>query len=204
MLGLTWNFNYPVALGGGKGVDHSYAVNQLYALAARPEDGDCWDPDADPDKRVVAGDGWWMSMANLSGVALVTGQYDDPGWWCNRVGYRHKFAANLLHRDGHVALAAYDVDEQDYRPDCNESGLDTAQHCIWRPGESLYVGGSSGGYDACDGEPGCVEYPAPAPDAPPELDPNWYTANGLWTIADIYEYKGWVRPDRGDGQEAGR
>ncbi|UCG17580.1 MAG: type II secretion system protein [Phycisphaerales bacterium] len=195
--GAAWGFDYPVALGGpdNPGADHSYAISVPYSTAADPAQFGCWDPDGDPDKRVIASDGWWTWTHNLGGVALVSGVYDDPWWGANTTGYRHKFAANLLHRDGHVALAAYDIDPADYRPRCNESGLDTTEHFIWRSGESPHVGFSSW-YNRCDYPPAeCHDYPlGNALNVPDELDPTWYTVNDSWTIPDIYEYKGWFHP----------
>ena len=191
--GRTWGYKYPVALGGGYGVDHSYSVSMPYASAASAGAFPCWDPDGDPDKRVIAGDGWWPYMLNLSGKVLVSGWFDDPAWTSNMVGYRHKFAANLLHRDGHVVAVAYDVDASDYDPQCNESGVDTTQHFVWKPGESPYVGPSAY-YNYCDMTPGCTDYPMGSAAIPNELKPGWYTVNHAWTIPDIMAYKGWTLP----------
>ncbi|MCP4251716.1 MAG: type II secretion system protein [bacterium] len=194
--GTAWQYRYPYALGGGYGVDHSYAISMPYSSAANPTDFPCWDPDGHPDGRVIAADGWWTWTHNFGGVALVSGRWDDPLWGSNTIGYRHKFAANLLHRDGHVVLVAYDIDPTDYAPVCNESGVDTTQHFMTRPGEPLQVHPYvPSHWNDCDNPPpGCVEYPMGSGALPDQLNPEWYTANNAWTVPGIYQHKGWIAP----------
>jgi len=191
--GMDWAFRYPAALGGGFGADHSYAVSLPYVTHADPARFPCWNPDGDPDRRVIAGDGQWTWTQSLGGRGLVSNRYHDPYWGSNTIAYRHKFGANLLHRDGHVALVAYDIDTADYAPACNQTGgIDTTKHFIWRSGEHPEVGYASPFNNCNNPPPGCTEYPLGSDPSPNELDPGWYTQYHRWTIPDIKEYKGWT------------
>jgi prepilin-type N-terminal cleavage/methylation domain-containing protein/prepilin-type processing-associated H-X9-DG protein len=173
---------------GVPGIDYSYGISVplsaggwVWRIAFNPPD----DPrarrfenyDRNPGSRVLAADGNWSAIYNLSGDALRDGVWNDPTQFDNMAAWRHPgHSANLLMQDGHAIRARYDLD-------CPES-INTNTSFVWYPGEPVHVGP--------DDEYGLNWYPNMPPfvgqkrgsgsDAfPNELNPTYYTRNSLWT-----------------------
>ena len=96
---VNWNgygqpYRYPIPLGGGPGADYSYAISELMATNAwtssmhrvSPTRITYFFPVTGPEpKRILAADGWWPWMANLSAHGLVHNRFNDPNWHYERL-----------------------------------------------------------------------------------------------------------------------
>lgn len=126
-------------------------------------------------QRVLAADGNWSAIYNLSGDALRPGDWSSPTQFDNTVAYRHaRYSANILYQDSHVSTLAYRL--------ADDPPINTALTFVWYPGEPLYVGPD----DSYQGN----WYPNAAPINstnysgsifPREMTPGYYTRNLLWT-----------------------
>ena len=129
-----------------------------------------------PAQRVLAGDGNWSTIFNLSGDALFGHDWSYPTIYDNTLAYRHpRHSSNVLLQDGHVA-------KLEFRGSLPEP-INTALTFVWYPGEPLHVGPEdvfNGNWypyippvDVVTGEGGTF---------PRELVPGYYTHNNLWTV----------------------
>ncbi|MBN2447806.1 MAG: prepilin-type N-terminal cleavage/methylation domain-containing protein [Phycisphaerae bacterium] len=161
-----------------RGVDYSYGISRLLSAGSwvwvQSSTGDqrqrrFTNHETYPSRRILASDGNWSCIYNLTGSALTTSVWNDPTQFDNTVAWRHtSMAANLLFQDGHVAQVAYNVDSQ--RP------VDTMKQFIWYPGEPLTIGP--------DSQYGDNWYPYEPPSGsalPQEVSPQHYTTRQLWT-----------------------
>jgi prepilin-type processing-associated H-X9-DG protein len=176
---------YPVRRGVG-GVDYSYGIGvPLSAGGWRWQPGTRDDSRSrrfegsaqDTARRVLAGDAYWSTIYNLSGDAVGTNRWNDPAWYDNMLGWRHRgIRANLLMQDGHVDTPSYDV--------AGAYPVNTSKYFIWHPGESLHVGP--------DDRYRMQYYPnVPPPNFssdprgdmfPDALVPAYYSSKKLWTL----------------------
>ncbi len=170
------------------GVDYSYGISVPLSCG-----GWAWRSDASPpgdqrarklvhhetytSRRVLAADGNWNAIYNLSGAALESQIWNDPTQFENTVAWRHPHnAALLLFQDGHVARASYNsLDERE--------PIDTVRQFIWYPAESIDIGPESRYRDnwyPCVAPPNPYSTP-PGNVMPQELFPRYYTERQLWT-----------------------
>jgi prepilin-type processing-associated H-X9-DG protein len=130
-----------------------------------------------PAQRVLAADGSWSTIYNLSGDALAGHDWSDPTQYDNMVDWRHwGGSANLLFQDGHVESLRYNISAAE--------PVNTARHFLWYPGEPVHLG--------ADDVYGDNAYPNRPPVNlvtgesggvfPHEVVPGYYTHNLLWTI----------------------
>ncbi len=137
------------------------------------------DYNRDTARRVLAGDGNWSYIYNMSGTATRSGIWNDPAWYDNTVAWRHgDLSANLLMQDGHVGRVRYQWETAE--------PVNTAQSFVWHSGESIHVGPNSS-YDGnwYPNEPPPNYNSAPAGDIyPDELNPAYYTSQQRWTLID--------------------
>ncbi len=128
-----------------------------------------------PAQRLLAADGNWSAIYNLSGDALLNDDWSYPTQYDNTVAWRHQdYSANVLYQDSHVGRVPYRLRSPE--------PINTRQIFVWYPGEPLHVGP--------DDEVAGNWYPnAPTIDwansgngtMPRELAPRYYTQNLLWT-----------------------
>lgn len=170
-----------------RGMDYSYGISRLLSAgswAGQPfsDPGACRtvfdDHNRDQTRRVLAADGYWSSLYNLSGDANQTGIWNWPTQYDNTVAWRHRgFVANLLMQDLHVVSVRYQLGDP-------TRAVDTTRYCMWYPGESIYVGPGSANQGTC--------YPDQPPFIfqngevlgnifPPQLVPGYYTYHNLWS-----------------------
>jgi prepilin-type processing-associated H-X9-DG protein len=130
----------------------------------------------DTSRRILAGDGNWTSIYNLSSDGVVSRVWNDPTQFGNTVAWRHaRFAANFLYQDGHVSSATYDP--QASKP------IDTVEQFVWYPGEPVELTPEHqyNGQHYPDLPPPNI-FSSPAGDVfPADLHPRYYTVNRLWT-----------------------
>lgn len=158
------------------GMDYSYGISVPLASGSWVAIGNSRDGlprkleyhERDPSRRILAADGNWSSIINLSGEALKHRVWNLPTQNDNTIAYRHENAsANFLFQDGHVERARYQL--------ASAESIDTISSFLWYPAESLFVGPT----DQYQGN----YYPAFPNDGviPEELQPRYYTENGLWS-----------------------
>ena len=128
--------------------------------------------------RLLAADGQWSAIYNLSGDALRTLDWSYPTQFDNTVAYRHRtWTANILYQDGHVSRLRYALD--------SPTPVNTSTTFVWYPGEPLHVGpGDQYAGNFYPNEPPVNLQAAsdPAMSAVPrEVVPAYYTQNRLWT-----------------------
>lgn len=190
--GGAWNFRYPppaTMQGSIGGADYSYAISIALASGAHMSEDVYEFPDGrtTPTKqlmqqgvsnRVLAGDGFWCWLHNLSGHAIVFNQFSYLNWYSGTAGYRHGLSrsvrptANFLKQDLHVEKAAYDLAR------C-ERGIDTGLHYVTHGGEPLDQ------YPAL----GTDGASSPAKGFPKELDPIDISRSSKW-LSEIRSRKG--------------
>lgn len=201
--GAAWNFKYPPpqtsedAVGGA---DYSYCISVALASGAHKSADTFTHPGGtettrqmlqrNVSRRVLAGDGFWNWIHNMSGFGLKFDRFDLGGWHANAAGYRHggpstfRPSGNFLRQDLHVERATYDVSNY-------ARGLDTGKHFVNYPGEPLNV------YPVPIGtqrNPITGQVEAPAEGYPKELDPYHITGPGANRAAwdgEIRMRKGW-------------
>jgi prepilin-type processing-associated H-X9-DG protein len=158
------------------GVNYSYGISvplSSGAWAWRSDIGDgrprrFVDHLRDPARRILAADGYWAGLYNQSGDAIRHRIWNGPTQYDNTIAYRHaNHAANFLFQDGHVERVRYLLDDP--------MPVDTVRRFFWHADERPNVGP--------DDQWGGNYYPAvPVLDIHPrELQPEYYTLNGLWT-----------------------
>jgi prepilin-type N-terminal cleavage/methylation domain-containing protein/prepilin-type processing-associated H-X9-DG protein len=138
----NWDFKYVTRFGVGEqpkiGVRTSYAMNILlrYGWAE-----DRWKT---ASGQVMAADGWWNWMGNVSADWLASAHFGpprDPVWWkdweSNMVAYRHSrdYKANYLYCDNHVGVVKphFYTNLRDWQ---RYYAIDTMKTFCWLPGES--------------------------------------------------------------------
>jgi prepilin-type N-terminal cleavage/methylation domain-containing protein/prepilin-type processing-associated H-X9-DG protein len=185
--GAFYLVNYPDRP-GSFGVDYSYGIavplsaggwnwRPAFAPNEDPRSRRLKDVERYPAQRVLAGDGGWTMIYNLSGDMLHGSDWSFPTQYDNTVDWRHlDHGANLLYQDGHVALSRYAL--------ASANPIDTMQSFLWYPGETLNITPetryqaqwypNTPPIDLVTGE-GDGTYPR-------ELAPGYYTHNRLWTI----------------------
>jgi len=194
--GASWNFRYPPpATGQGSigGADYSYAISIALASGAHMSEDiyECADGRTVPTKqlmqqgassRVLASDGFWCWLHNLSGHAIVFNQFSYLNWYSGTAGYRHGLsrtlrpAANFLKQDLHVEKVMYDLSRY-------ERGIDTTLHYVTYGGEPLDE------YPALGTNNGS----APAKGFPSEIDPVNISTSSQW-LSEIRIRKGFDLP----------
>lgn len=129
--------------------------------------------------RLLAADGNWSAIYNLSAPGMLSGVWNDPTWYDNTVAYRHAGSvANIAYQDGHVDVVRYRTE----RPD----PVDTGRTFVWYPHEPLRVGPDSafGGNHYPDTPPPSYQSTPRGADFPSELLPYYYTVQQSWTMIE--------------------
>lgn len=197
--GTEWNFNYPHALGGGKGADHSYGIAVPTASFGGKSPEMKFERDRFEGNRVLAADGWWTWMHGFGARGLMSRRYDDPFWGSNTVGWRHgsktRPQAAFLFRDSSVRTLTLNLGDR-YQ-DGSLRGVNTAREFFWRQREHTDIHPFVSAYNDIDiNELPFEEAPSTYPEGnytwPEELDPDWYTLNHKWPT-ELKAHKGWVR-----------
>jgi len=196
--GQAWNFKYPppqTTRANIGGADYSYAISIPLCSGAHMSDNtySYGNParvettrhllQRNIDRRVLAMDGFWCWVHNMSGFGLYFNQFSAGSWFNNTAGYRHGLAseprpaANVLMQDIHVERCRYDV--RNYL-----NGIDTNKFFVTYPGEPLNV------YPALGTGGGS----APASGFPAEIDPIRISGSGPGSFqwdGEIRLRKGW-------------
>lgn len=132
-----------------------------------------------PSRRLLAADGNWTQIFNLSGEGQFTGIWNDPSWYDNTVAWRHhNFSANILYQDGHVARTYYKRDAT--------MPVDTNATFVWQPSEPLHAGPDTviaGNFYPLRTPPSFQTTPR-GEIFPSELLPYYYTVRQAWTVID--------------------
>jgi prepilin-type processing-associated H-X9-DG protein len=130
----------------------------------------------DTARRILAADGNWSMIFNLSSEGALSQVWNDPTQFGNTVGWRHgNLKTNLLFQDGHVAPAQY-------RPH-DKQPIDTIEQFVWYPGEPINLNPDDsyqGNWYPYTPPPNVFSDP-PGDTLPAELIPRYYTVNQLWT-----------------------
>lgn len=169
------------------GIDYSYGIS-VPLSSGRWHQGNMTPPPSEDgtrypldytrytSNRVLAADGNWNTIYNLSGNAILSGEWSDPTQFDNTVAWRHGGpSANVLYQDGHVSRLRYQMHEPE--------PVNTTLSYLWFPGEPIFV---SPAYDVLG------PYYPDVPESkkqktrtdsfvPEEMDPLYYTENLLWT-----------------------
>ena len=181
------------------GVRTSYAINNVMARNFKQ------DRFEDASRQVYAMDGWWTWHANMNAAWVlyeeVMGEEPPspviwPHWEGTMSGWRHGLdhSANVLYRDGHVALLTPNVPEDPN--DLLTDTVDTMESFTWLPGErntrydfnnyqgtvEEYVGWRPFFLDPDEGtyrELETIGSTVPI-DYPSELNCAWRTVNDAW------------------------
>jgi prepilin-type processing-associated H-X9-DG protein len=172
------------------GIDYSYGIGvplsaggwkwqQGYSRGTGDRPRRFNDHTRDISRRVLAGDGNWSYIYNMSGAATRSGIWNDPTRHDNTVAWRHSdLSANLLMQDGHVDRVVYEWDKAE--------PVNTSKTFVWHSGEDIHVGPDSS-YDGnwYPNEPPPNFGSAPAGEVyPNELNPGYYTTERRWTLID--------------------
>ncbi len=197
--GQSWGFKYPppkTSRANISGTDYSFAISIPLASGAHLSDNVYSYPDGSRseitrhllqrniDRRILAADGWWNWIHNMSGYGLKFNNFSAGAWYNNTVGYRHglisnsKPAANLLKQDLHVEKARYDI--ANYL-----NGISTNYHFVTFPGEPLNV------YPALGTNGGS----APAAGFPADIDP--YQISGAASNGSQAQWSSEIRLQKG-------
>ncbi|MBP7748354.1 MAG: prepilin-type N-terminal cleavage/methylation domain-containing protein [Phycisphaerae bacterium] len=140
LRGEAWDFWSVNRFGVGetpkRGVRTSYALNITLRYG--------WPQDLfkDASRQVMAADGWWNWMGNLSADWLCAPRFRQnwsivqQNWESNMVGYRHgkDYRANILYRDKHVGWIKprFYGNIRDWQINY---AIDTVKTFCWLPGE---------------------------------------------------------------------
>jgi prepilin-type processing-associated H-X9-DG protein len=174
------------------GVDYSYGIGVPLSAggwAWRPGYGRPGDPherrfdrglqEKHVAGRVLAADGNWSAIYNLSGQALGSGVWNDPSWYDNSVAYRHPGrVANVAYQDGHVDGLRYQLEQAE--------PVNTGKSFVWYPHEPVRVGPDSAyeGNHYPDTPPPSFQSNPRGAAFPAELLPYYYTVQESWTLID--------------------
>jgi prepilin-type processing-associated H-X9-DG protein/prepilin-type N-terminal cleavage/methylation domain-containing protein len=174
------------------GIDYSYGIGVPLAAggwAWRPGYGRPDDPfvrrfdralkESNVSGRLLAADGNWSAIYNLSGAGLSSGIWNDPSWYDNTVGYRHPSnTANVAYQDGHVSAVRYNL--------ASAEPVDTGKTFVWYRHEPLRVGPDStyGPNHYPDTPPPSFQSSPRGTDYPSDLLPYYYTAQQSWTLIE--------------------
>jgi hypothetical protein len=210
--GTAWDFNYPVALNGGKGADHSYGISVPLASSGWKVPDAGFSNERNLGNIVLAADSFWTWIHGFSSQGIVTNQFDEVYWGGNNVGWRHgtksRPTAHFLMLDKHAERLALNL--KDLYMDGHLRGYRPTSFYFWRPREHTTIG-PFGGINTVDIDevawpPGtptnypeagnnnydCSSNPNPPPtDTAPELLPSYYSCGHRWP-ASVRTHKGWA------------
>lgn len=141
LRGEGWDFMFVERFGVGqqprRGVRTSYAMNILFRYGWAE---DRWKT---ASGQVMAADGWWNWMGNMSADWLSAPHFGPPkdpltyvDWESNMVAYRHSrdYKANILYCDNHVGVIKprFYSNVRDWQANY---AIDTVKTFCWLPGE---------------------------------------------------------------------
>lgn len=170
--GLDCSYGISVPLAAGAWHSHGASAYPEDPRPRRLENYDRY-----PSQRLLAADGNWSTIYNLSGEALRGHAWNYLYPWDNGVAYRHPgFTANILYQDNHVERLQYKL--QDDPP------VNTALAFVWYPGEPIHVGPPDSYNGNWYPHVPAVDLTTGAGDGayPRELAPGYYTYYNLWTV----------------------
>ncbi len=169
---------------GVPGLDYSYGIGVPLSAAGWVSAGTNGDKnrwfekhDINQSGRVLAADGTWSFVYNLSGDTVKGHAWNYPTQFDNTIDWRHRdHSANVLYQDAHVDRVHFDVTAPE--------PVNTTHTYVWQPNEKINVGpqDSMAGYFYPNEPPVNIANGVSPIPFPQEVVPGYYTQTNSWAL----------------------